>query len=241
MLQETHSTPDIENKWKSEWGSDMYFCHHTSASRGAMILCAPHIQTTSIETDNSGRLVLMSIQKDNKTTLIANIYAPNDETEQIEFFNALNRKLSGSIQYDVLIIGGDFNVHLNNIDKRGGQIANKRSKSSLRELMGNHLLIDIWRTTHPGQQQFTWEQPTKKIMTRLDYFLISRELSTNVIKCEITESLLTDHKLVYLLLNQTTPKKTRGPGFWKFNNSLLLDKTFSTIRQLEIHGHTMVK
>ena len=37
-LQETHSTPDIEQKWKLEWGGNILFSHGESNARGCCIL-----------------------------------------------------------------------------------------------------------------------------------------------------------------------------------------------------------
>ena len=41
FLQETHSTPQIERQWSSEWGGKIYFSHGTSESRGVCILINP--------------------------------------------------------------------------------------------------------------------------------------------------------------------------------------------------------
>ena len=37
FLQETHSTPECEEKWKKEWGGEIYFSHGSSNSTGAAI------------------------------------------------------------------------------------------------------------------------------------------------------------------------------------------------------------
>ena len=38
FLQETYSTPEVENIWKSQWRGDIYFSHGSEHSRGVMIL-----------------------------------------------------------------------------------------------------------------------------------------------------------------------------------------------------------
>ena len=233
LIQETHSTPEIEQKWTNEWGSEIYYSNHSSSSRGTMILCSPSTLVQNETKDQHGRLVIITIKSNDKIIAIVNVYAPNDENEQILFFNSLNFKLSNDIPHDEIIIGGDFNIHLENIDKRGGKTVNKKSKPAIKDLIENLNLIDIWRKKHPTQKQFTWEQPTKNIRTRLDYFLISKSTCKDVKECNITESLLSDHKLVYIEFKKLADsKKQRGPGFWKFNSSLLLDKTYCS--QIEI-------
>ena len=41
MLQETYSTPDIEEEWERDWGGQMIFSHGSNHSRGVLILLAP--------------------------------------------------------------------------------------------------------------------------------------------------------------------------------------------------------
>ena len=36
--QETYSTPEVENIWKSQWRGDIFFSHGSEHSRGVMIL-----------------------------------------------------------------------------------------------------------------------------------------------------------------------------------------------------------
>ena len=38
FLQETYSTPEVENIWKSQWRGDIHFSHGLEHSRGVMIL-----------------------------------------------------------------------------------------------------------------------------------------------------------------------------------------------------------
>ena len=60
--------------------------------------------------------------------------------------------------------------------------------------------------------------------SRLDFFFISSELLSLVHKSDISSGYRTDHSLVRLSL--TLNKIKRGPGIWKFNNSLLKDENF---------------
>ena len=38
LVQESHSTVNIEQRWRSEWGGNIFFSHRTSSARGVMIL-----------------------------------------------------------------------------------------------------------------------------------------------------------------------------------------------------------
>ena len=57
--------------------------------------------------------------------------------------------------------------------------------------------------------------------TRLDFFLVSDNLQRNVQSVEVSQSIMSDHKIVSLYFS-TEPNK-RGNGYWKSNNSILLD------------------
>ena len=59
---------------------------------------------------------------------------------------------------------------------------------------------------------------------RLDYILISESLSNIVEKLSIKPGYRSDHSAVVIKLKFN--KFTRGRGLWKFNNSLLTDKTY---------------
>ena len=226
LVQETHGTPDVEKQWCAEWGGKICFSHHNSASRGVMILCSRAIIVRKSMSDNNGRWILAEIEMGDTVITIVNVYAPNTEREQIEFFDDLNNDLVARADTNNMVIGGDFNVHLEKIDKKGSRDRIKKSKQNITNIMNNCNLIDIWREKHKSTKQFTWENKTVGVMTRLDYFLISNILRNEVKACDITESILTDHKMVILEIGKES-KNTRGPGFWKFNNSLLQDETYN--------------
>ena len=55
-------------------------------------------------------------------------------------------------------------------------------------------------------------------------FLISDCIVNKVIESKIQPSICTDHSLISITLEVSNVK--RGPGVWKFNDSLLEDKDF---------------
>ena len=90
------------------------------------------------------------------------------------------------------------------------------------ELKSVNFLKDAWRFKHPRERQFTWFNSDLSIASRLDTFLISRDLCAQVTSCEIRPCVYSDHEFVFLELNLQTATP-RGQGVWKFNNSLLQD------------------
>ena len=113
FLQETHSTPKMENKWKNEWGGKVVFSHGKSNARGVCILMKKglDIEIKKQLTDSSGRfIILKSLLQDEKITIV-NVYAPNNVSKAIDFFKKLRLilKEEGVDSSSNLVIGGDFN------------------------------------------------------------------------------------------------------------------------------------
>ena len=65
-----------------------------------------------------------------------------------------------------------------------------------------------------------------KVQCRLDYWLVSKDLSLTVTSTDIINPTFSDHSAVSLVI-QTKEYTKRGLGFWKINNSLLKDHEFT--------------
>ena len=148
------------------------------------------------------------------------MYAPNEDCP--EFFAHWLDRIQ---QYDVdhVILGGDLNVHLNpEKDNKGGR-TNKISASA--ELINIFLeesdYDDVWRRLNEDRFGYTWKNTKKKIFSRIDYFLAPLATLQKVVSCEILAGIKSDHNFVEIVLRFANV--IRGPGYWKFNNSLLSD------------------
>ena len=62
--------------------------------------------------------------------------------------------------------------------------------------------------------------------SRIDFFLIAKNLTKYVQKVDIQSSIAPDHRTVHLSL-LWIKEAPRGPGFWKFNNALLKDDNYT--------------
>ena len=76
--------------------------------------------------------------------------------------------------------------------------------------------------------QFTWRNSSGKIKCRLDFWLISKRLLSRVTKTNICAYYDSDHSPVTISIKPEDIQVKRGPGYWKFNNSLLEDEEFVT-------------
>ena len=112
------------------------------------------------------------------------------------------------------------------LDKKGGVTTPKRAVIESIFCMQSELdLIDIWRTKNPETKSYTWSQNLPMVFCRLDYWLISNSLQDFVKSTNIILAIKTDHTAIDLVLSDIG-KEAKGPGFWKFNCSLLNDDNY---------------
>ena len=82
FLQETHSTKDIEIKWKKEWGGEISFSNFTSMARGTMTLFKPGLNSKFHWNDAEGRIDYNIVTLGANDYSCINIYAPNLDSKQ---------------------------------------------------------------------------------------------------------------------------------------------------------------
>ena len=133
------------------------------------------------------------------------------------------------IELDIenVIIGGDFNLVMDlQKDKTGGRnITHTLARQTIQSLQHELNLIDIWREQHKQENNYTWKRLNPEpILERLDFFLISKGLLGNIINTGIHTGIKSDHDMPYLIFAPS--KHKQGPGFWKFNTTLLEDKEY---------------
>ena len=95
FLQETYSSKDVEEKWKSEWGGKIFYSHGSTRSRGVMILFNPKLdfQISNVVADKNGRFLILKVSVDESTFVLCNVYLPNDNCQQKWFYENLNNTL----------------------------------------------------------------------------------------------------------------------------------------------------
>lgn len=135
---------------------------------------------------------------------IINTYMPNGESIEspkfaykIDWMRAFTKYIAQYIDSpEAVIIGGDFNVAINDRDiwNPKNYIGSSISAPAAREIMQSWLdtgWIDTWRTLHPDTVDYTWygyrggDTVGKKQGLRLDYFLCNKTAAKMVKNCEI--------------------------------------------------------
>ena len=111
--------------------------------------------------DKNGRYIVSEAAIDDEKRILVNIYAPNDQTQQIKFLRDLSNSVFNSYANESFVIGGDFNCPLNDWDKRGGRpVEHKKNViQGMNNLMATYDLVDTWQVKNPSAQGYTWNNP----------------------------------------------------------------------------------
>ena len=142
------------------------------------------------------------------------------------FIKELNSYLIDKSELTALIAGGDWNCTLTNKDKKGSLPWRPSGfRNSILVTMDIFDLLDIQRVRHPKVNKYSYESKALKVRSRIDFFLIAKNLTKYVQKVDIHPSIAPDHWTISLSL-QWSKEVPRGPGFWKFNNTLLNDDNY---------------
>jgi exonuclease III len=234
LLQETHSSALDERNYKNKWGTNTYFSHGTTSSRGVCIIIPKTFKGNSelIFADLEGRILIVKITLEGEDYIICNIYCPisSAETEQI---NVLI-KLSGEIiEYlnNNLILCGDWNVIMDNLlDKKSDSkvlCTNTKYRDILKIFLEEFELVDCWRMVHPNTRKYTCRSGKKGkrvTQSRIDMIFIKENLLNILLNTTIEAGFMSDHNFTTITLK--TSNNVRGKGAWKFNNNMLKDKIY---------------
>ena len=159
-------------------------------------------------------------------SFLVNHYAPNEEGAQIPVLSKINEIIQNlETEEDTTTIwGGDFNLFFDvQLDADGGSPKLKLySVCRLLRIMSENDLGDIYTLRFPDEKCFTWRSKTPFKQRRLDYFLISDSLQDLVNAIEIIPSVQSDHSALKMKISSST-EGSKGPSYWKFNNTLILD------------------
>ena len=111
FLQETYSDANDELLWQSEWGGKILFSHGSHHSKGVCILFDPAINLNEEYnfSNKTGRIILITVYLNGVKISLCNIYAPNNQSEQLEFLKELNNCIIDKSEMTNIIIGGDWN------------------------------------------------------------------------------------------------------------------------------------
>ena len=225
FLQETHSDVTNSATWAGEWGGKILYSHGTSKARGVATLISPKLdlKVDDHTNDDQGRRLITNIMLDGTQMTLCNLYAPNDDN--VTFFEqTINAVDAANTGHTVIV--GDFNLVLDpDVDCNMRAKNNQKSADYLRNVIEEMEFVDVWRLFNPDKRNYTWYRKKPHVcMSRLDFFLTNMGLCHNIQSTTIEGKIQSDHCLIKLCLEGNEP--VRGPGSWKFRNTLLNNEDF---------------
>jgi len=229
---------NISNVFRTNPYASYRFLYNSSQNkRGTGILINNKINFLELarrsDPDENYLLVMAEIQ--GKTLILGSVYGPNSHNNN--FFVSLQRDIAAFGAHPI-VLGGDWNctVSCNNIDTNPDCL-NMANPPSLRHsnylsLLCNELdLLDPYRALHPFRKDFTYSPRAVGLSnrSRIDFFLLSRNLIPAVTSCEISPNLqnrLFDHKAVFLSF---IPKKNLKNNRVSISAEILYDEDIEIV------------
>ena len=201
----------------------------SNKSCGTAILVRDTHKVNKVIRDKEGRFVQVHLEAEEHLLSFVSLYAPNKNPERNRFFSSVPELIDLSRP---TFICGDFNSVLDSaLDRKrrssytGSQAAQyQESGPALQSLLSATQTYPLWRTLHQGQTAYSWTHGSGQFASRIDMVWAPTVFQDNIKECEYHPSFFSDHS--YLLVKFELEQDFRGPGVWKFNNSLLDDPEY---------------
>lgn len=231
LLQYLHCHPSREHRFRNRPGSELLMAGYTHNAKGVAILTKAIVIEMSETKRNEGGNFIINRAKTNKDfkVILGNIYGPN--TDEPSFYEEVTNfciSLKGDQDIPV-VIAGDFNIAINfEVDTVNyAKLNNPMSHKSLEQIISSLKLYDVFRYRNSDNKKFTWKVVcTARKLARLDYFLVSEALDSQVVDSKIISGYRSHHSAVTLNLRLCTQK--RGKRYYKMNTPLLKDTEYVT-------------
>lgn len=223
-LQETQLTSTEILRLRRRWQGQVITASFSSHSREVAILIHKSVpfQVTDINADIGGRYIIIQGTLLGEQLNLINVYGPNIDDQL--FYNNLFLNIS-SLRGNI-IMGGDFNCTLNPLVDRSSGIdaSHIQTRRVISQFMTDMSRCDIWRVLNPDKKEFSCYSSTYHTYSRIDYFLISKNLMPNVKNCTYGSIVISDH--APLTLDYIAVKPLKGPPRWRFDTKWLHDPSF---------------
>jgi exonuclease III len=229
FLCETHMTEERVNQYRQRWQKFKWYTNCVSANSCGVtfiILRPDHIKLKDckvIKRDGNGRVLgielkVEGLKKKEKLIRILGIYAPNEESNSVNFFNNLHSERDPRFH----IMLGDFNRCQEAHDRNPPRREDERDLNSLKKCTAKDKMLDGWRTQNPDEQGYTyWSNNDLRSPSHLDRIYVTQKVFRKCLQWEIYQTpKWTDHAAVgvqYCFRDQVET----GEGQWYMNVHLL--------------------
>ncbi|CAM2115989.1 unnamed protein product [Caretta caretta] len=230
FLQETHTDPTAEDRWRLEWGDGVYFSHFTTWQAGVVTLFSPNLRPEVLGVTEAvpGHLLRLRVRMEGFVVNLVNIYAPQMSPKWPQFYQRVSDFLGTLDSHECLVLGGDFNTTVEEQDRSGAE-PSPAAANILRGIVEHHSLVDVWRDHHPDDTStftFVRVEAHRSHHSRLGSIYLSRFHLSQAHSSAIRPAPFSDHHLVTITVSLRAERP--GPAYWHFNNSLLEDESFVT-------------
>ena len=227
-LQETFVKDSDIEQWSKEWKGGLFHCSGTSHSKGQVILTHQNVDISGVKVEISqDRIIAISFIHNGEAYVVVNVYGPNEDREKHLFLNELEIVLNRYKESYRCLLAGDFNMVLDNkLDILAGHPHDNRIVQEFNDLISATDHFDIWRLHNGSSTEFTWAKYSNPfIARRLDYIFGNSLIFDQIVSCNIVSVPNSDHRGVEI--EMVIDSITRGPSYWKFNDSLLHDAAYA--------------
>ena len=135
---------------------------------------------------DEGRTTIAQLKLGKTKYTIVNVYAPTNPTQRHCYFNALFSHLEIIENRNNLIIAGDFNITLEEIDIQGERGKQRIGRPELKNIIDTFLLKDAFRIKNPNASETTFENKTHCRSARLDRLYLSNNIPMGEFSVKLT-------------------------------------------------------
>ena len=222
FLVETKLTVDarqgIRGKWRYREG--VFLSGAQGARRGVLTLFAERIAIQHLEdaADGEGQFCVNVFVWEGATYLVVNFYG--DPDLDVNARNTINRlynsveNLRNRYQVDQIIVGGDFNFVLDDVDTKSTS-RKPQAEARWETIMQEWELYDVAQVLHDVPEHTYYRHRREDCSARYDRFYVTRDLLVGM-KLEVMKR-SGDHAPVMIEFRATK----RGSSMWSFDDGIL--------------------
>ena len=176
-----------------------------------------------------GRVIGMNIKNGENLYSLVNVYGPsgdNNSNAKRIFYRRLERWVKENLK-NAIIMGGDFNTTLEEIDLQGVKSNTRRAgREELQHLVRTCRLTDTYRHLYPGSTATTYVHHNKKTSSRIDRIYTHETIAIQTAQHIDSTLKYTDHRALHVNLGTQAITPNRNT-YYKFNDALLEHAPFT--------------
>ena len=237
VLVETHHI-DIDDVTSLSLLRQNYRIEHTEADTGdpyggIIILVSKNLVVSDVEELVKGRLLNFKITDSQHQYNISALYGYPGSRASPARLRTITEKLKMRHQIsDQNIILGDFNFVDEDLDRtnksRVGQNHIDKALTKVWIEFSHELdLSDPFRVKNPKKRMFSYIHTKDKAKSRLDRVYVNDENCNTIVQYKhIHTPFVKAHRILTFTLK---PQGERGPGYWKMNTGIIVDRPYAII------------